>query len=179
MFRIVFVLTVCVIVLTLPFADRAEQATPATKDAAPCSSPTHGQFDFWLGEWVVYADGKRVGTNRIEKRYGGCVLVEHWEGASGSRGTSINAYDAARDKWHQTWADNRGTLLQLDGGWTGEAMVLSGVRDQGKGGAQREHRITWTPDDDGSVRQHWQARKPGAAWQTLFDGHYRRPDAGD
>jgi hypothetical protein len=37
------------------------------------------------------------------------------------------------------------------------------------------HRITWTPDDQGRVRQHWQmSPDAGESWQDLFDGLYTR-----
>ena len=52
----------------------------------------------------------------------------------------------------------------------GAAMVMSGVVEQGT-----VERIAWTPDADGSVRQHWQqSTDDGASWATVFDGIYRR-----
>ena len=43
----------------------------------------------------------------------------------------------------------------------------------------RMNEITWTPNADGSVRQHWRTTKDGGkTWETAFDGKYvrsRRP----
>ena len=50
---------------------------------------------------------------------------------------------------------------------------MSGSRP-GPDGSQVIHRITWTPNEDGSVRQHWQTRRDGDAWNTAFDGLYVR-----
>ena len=39
-------------------------------------------------------------------------------------------------------------------------------------------RIRWTPQDDGSVQQHWQTSDDaGETWQTSFLGIYRRKPA--
>ncbi len=138
----------------------------------PCDSPEHRQFDFWLGEWQVFRPGGILaGTNRIEMDYGGCVIHENYSTESGYRGESLNVYDASRGLWHQTWVDNTGLLLLLEGGFDGESMVLEseGCAEEGAGPC---HRITWTPNADGSVRQHWQTRTDDGEWKTAFDGLY-------
>jgi len=149
-------------------------AVPIGAAEPPCSDPNHRGFDFWLGEWNVYRpDGTLAGTNRIEREYGGCVVHERYDGAKGYRGESLNVWDASRGVWHQTWVDDQGLLLLLEGGIRDGAMVLEG-RAPGPGGERLEHRITWTPNPDGSVRQHWESRAPGGPWSTAFDGTYRR-----
>src|SRR3954470_11889409 len=90
--------------------DKAEAPPPA------CSEPEYHQFDFWIGDWDVRGPkGKQAGVNHIRSILDGCVLQENWSGAGGSTGTSYNIYDRTQKKWHQTWVDNQGTLLQLDG----------------------------------------------------------------
>ena len=134
-------------------------------------------FDFWLGSWDVFApDGRRVGTNRIEPLYDGAALAEHWEGAGGIRGTSLNALDAGSGRWHQTWVDSSGSLLHLDGGMRGPSMVLEGTARADDAPERLDlQRITWTPNPDGSVRQHWEVSSDGGTtWRTAFDGEYRR-----
>ena len=83
-------------------------------------------------------------------------------------------YDAARQVWHQTWVDSSGTLLLLEGGLRGKSMVLEG-QTRGADGQVTRHRITWTPNPDGSVRQHWESTDTQAQWRTAFDGLYTRP----
>jgi len=147
-------------------------------DSDPCTSPEHRQFDFWLGDWDVHRpDGSVAGRNRIVSLFGGCVLHETWEGASGHRGTSFNVYDAARHVWHQTWVDSTGALLLLDGGLQGEAMVLEGsALSPTEPRLTVRHRISWTPmgGDPDQVRQHWEISDDGSQWQTVFDGRYVR-----
>jgi len=135
-----------------------------------CALPEQRQFDFWIGEWrVTTPDGKHAGDNTIESILDGCVLSESWRGASGGRGFSYNAYDRGRKVWHQTWVDKQGNLLLLEGGLQTGMMVLTGVQ------GQTLHRISWEPRKDGTVRQLWEtSADQGKAWQTEFDGHYRR-----
>jgi hypothetical protein len=142
--------------------------------AAPCDSPAHRQFDFWIGDWQVHTpDGKQHGTNRIAREYDGCVLHERYTTPRAYRGESLNAYDPARKAWHQTWVDNQGLLLRLEGGLQGTSMVMQG-ETSGADGRVTRHRITWTPNGDGSVRQHWESSEAQGGWTTLFDGRYTR-----
>jgi hypothetical protein len=149
--------------------------TPAiAAPAAQCSSDVHRQFDFWLGTWNVHRpDGKLAGVNRIVSEYDGCVLHERYVNGKGYSGESLNAYDSGRKRWHQTWVDSEGTLLILEGGLHGASMVLEGETVDGSG-AVTKHRITWTPNADGSVRQHWESTDSSGKWMTSFDGRYTR-----
>jgi hypothetical protein len=148
-------------------------ATTAAAAAAACESPEHRQFDFWVGEWqVLKADGQLAGTNRITREYDGCVVHEHYATPRGYSGESLNAWDADRKVWHQSWVDSEGALLLLEGGLVGKQMVLQGAGvDEGR---PVKHRITWTPNADGSVRQHWETAGADGKWKTAFDGTYRK-----
>lgn len=173
-----------VIVLALALAQFALGAVaqdqtepPAAPPPPPCSWDEYRQFDFWIGEWEVRdGNGKLQGRNTIESILGGCALNESWEGATGSIGQSYNSYDRQTRQWHQTWIDNGGLLLKLDGGLEGNAMVLRGA-GKARGGAGIEHEITWTPLDDGRVKQHWRtSRDGGKSWNDAFIGFYARTD---
>jgi hypothetical protein len=142
----------------------------------PCASPEHRQFDFWVGEWIVRNPaGKEAGRNSISKSEDGCVLHERWTSSTSKyRGQSLNIYDAPRKVWHQSWVDNGGLLLLIEGGWRDGAMVLEGDRPA-KDGRSERHRITWTPQPDGGLRQLWETSSgPGQDWKILFDGRYSR-----
>jgi hypothetical protein len=146
----------------------------STEAQVTCSNPAYRQFDFWLGEWEVFKpDGSLAGTNRIDKEYGGCVLHERYVTPKGYSGESLNTYDAARKVWHQTWVDNAGLLLLLEGRLLGGRMVLEGA-SQGQDGSAAKHRITWTPNSDGSVRQFWESTDSSGKWTVAFDGLYKR-----
>lgn len=140
----------------------------------PCGSAKYHQFDFWVGDWTVTSNGQPAGTNSIHPILNDCALQENWQGTGGTTGTSFNIYDQATDKWHQTWIDDSGTLLQLDGGLQDGSMVMQGQRPTPDGNGMTAHRISWTPNPDGSVRQLWDASRDGETWTVLFDGLYQK-----
>jgi len=154
----------------------APQPAPTPAPGPPaCSGPEFRQFDFWLGDWdVKLPNGKVAGTNSIKSILDGCVLQESWEGSGKVRGHSFNIYDAAAKRWHQTWVDNGGTLLNLNGGLEGGKMVLAGDSMDEKGTTVK-NRITWTPIDADHVRQLWETSSDsGKTWEVAFDGMYTK-----
>ncbi len=159
-------------------------AAPLTAQTSAAPPPVNHDFDFWIGEWdVTTPDGRKAGTNRIEAVVGGRGLLEHWQGAAqpngqpGVPGQSLNAYDAATQRWRQFWVGGGGAVLELTGGLVDGKMVLTGERAL-RDGRRQTNRITWTPNADGTVRQHWeQSADGGRTWTTAFDGLYRRRPA--
>jgi hypothetical protein len=148
----------------------------ALAQAAPmpnCEADEHRQFDFWIGHWTVTnPSGGTAGDSRVESILDGCGLLESWTGAKGARGKSLNLYNRATSAWEQYYIDNQGNRLLLRGGIRDGAMVMESVED---GGGAATQRVTWTPNADGSVRQHWESTADGGAtWTTQFDGTYAR-----
>jgi hypothetical protein len=139
-----------------------------------CSDEKSNQFDFWIGEWEVTADGKVAGTNRIQPILDGCVLMENWTGASGSRGASFNFYNPSTGKWQQFWVWKLGTTLELEGEYRDGKMILAGT-SRTRDGKTVDNRITWYNNKDGTVRQHWETSADGGkTWATAFDGLYKK-----
>jgi hypothetical protein len=147
----------------------AEGASDANsqEQKRPCSSTAYRAFDFWVGEWTVTMPSRQGWSAQsvISRHNDGCSIHEAYHAAGGYRGSSINFFDQTDQKWHQTWIDNQGGALYLQGGPIEGGMVLS---DPG-------NRITWIALDDGRVRQHWESTTDGGAtWTTAFDGYYAR-----
>ncbi|MCB0429665.1 MAG: hypothetical protein H6585_07165 [Flavobacteriales bacterium] len=152
----------------------AQNNSPATP--CKCCTAPHRSFDFWLGEWeVTNPQGKLAGHNRITMEQDSCVLAEHWTGNGGKfTGTSLNFFDEGDQQWHQTWTDNQGGSLLLAGRMINGSMVLDDKSSTGN--TETYNRITWTPNSDGTVRQHWEKTEDGGkTWATLFDGTYKHP----
>ncbi len=159
----------------------APKKTPTPAANAPsgqaCTAPEFHQFDFWLGDWNVTApEGKPLGTSKVSAILGGCAIQENWTSATGGKATSISVYDAPNRRWHQTWVDDTGGLLQLDGEFRDGVMVLIGrrpsVRDRGSAVV---HRIAWTVTSPDHVLQRWEVSKnEGRTWSTFFEGTYVR-----
>lgn len=145
--------------------------------APRCSAPEHRAFDFWTGSWsVVAANGRLAGRSVVRPVMGGCALHERYVTPRGYEGESFNVYDATRGVWHQSWVDNGGLLLTVEGGFDGTRMVLEGETTDTLGAVTLQ-RITWSrvDGDRDRVRQHWEASTDGGAtWSTAFDGLYTR-----
>ena len=162
--------------LTLLGAPQAQpQTPPAQPRPNPCDAAEFRHFDFWIGDWdVKAADGRVIGANTIEPVAGNCGLREHWRGAGGGSGQSLNTYVRSDGKWHQVWVGAGGGILHIIGGLEDGKMVLSGTTTN-SAGAVTTHRVTWTPMEDGRVRQFWQTSNDGGTtWTVSFDGYYEK-----
>lgn len=149
----------------------------STKSCA-CCTEAHRQFDFWLGDWKAYAGDQFAGSNHIIMMQDSCIIQENWTSGKGAyTGTSYNYYNAQTKKWHQTWIDNQGGSLELSGGIVDGKMVLKSETLTNAEGKEYVNRITWTPNADGTVRQHWEVTTDeGKSWTTAFDGLYKKAD---
>ena len=160
---------------------QATQAPPAPPPPA-CTAAEHRQFDFWVGNWDVYRTGTETlaGRNHIEKIYDGCTLRENWTPVRGGPGGSLNMYDPADKRWHQTWQDSSNSRVEFDGGLVGEKMILTGHwRGIGGPGKDALVRMTYTPNRDGTVRHVGdQSLDHGLTWTTAWDLTYRPAAAG-
>ena len=170
--------TPCLLGLWLWMPMAWAQDAQAPPEPPKCDAAEHRQFDFWVGDWEVRGTGAEaplLGRNRIERSADGCRLLENWTSARGGGGQSLNGWDRRYGVWRQFWIGGDGTVLRLEGGLRNGAMVMDGELPGRDGGTQRQ-RITWTPQADGSVRQHWETSDDGARWSTAFIGIYRRTD---
>lgn len=143
----------------------------------PCSAIEYRHFDFWLGEWNVTAAGKANSTaqNKITSSKDGCAIVENYT-AGGFSGMSLNFFDVTSGKWHQSWMSNAGGAVYLEGGLTASgAMRMSDSELPISKITGKVNRVTWTPLEDGSVRQLWEQKDMGShSWATIFDGNYTK-----
>jgi len=76
---------VLLIILSLTYSSHAQQSP-----SDPELKAEYHHFDFWLGEWDVYANG----TENL-------------------LGKSLNTYNKSTGKWEQYWIDNGGLVLKL------------------------------------------------------------------
>ncbi len=144
------------------------------------TSPGFADFDFWVGEWNVYSNDEarnHLGRNKITKHYGDCLIMEEWEGAAGSGGLSMNYYNNVTDEWRQVWVSN-GYSIDYTGGLDADgAMVLEGFIYNYRQNAQTPFRGIWTPQDDGSVIQHFDIyNEADEEWNVWFEGRYVAAD---
>lgn len=147
-----------------------QQSTPP-----PCTVDENFRaFDFWIGDWEVtpWAGGDVAGHNKIEAVEGGCALAERWTNTSGGTGRSTNYYNPNTGKWRQIWVAG-GYSIDIEGGLKDGAMALEGTIYYYRQKNSVPFRGTWTPQSDGSVRQHFhQYNAETKEWATWFDGRY-------
>lgn len=148
----------------------------AQTSSCNCCTEEHAQFDFWIGEWdVTNPDGSPAGKNSIEKIQNKCVLQENWTSAKGNyTGTSNNFYNFQKQQWEQIWIDNQGQSLHLKGNRIGERMILTSDELINQKGESYRNRITWTHNQDGTVRQLWEIIQNDKVSSVAFDGLYKR-----
>lgn len=143
-----------------------------------CCTENHTEFDFWVGSWeVTNPNGTKAGENNIQKAQNNCVLIENWTSATpGHTGTSNNFFNSKTKQWEQIWIDNSGGILHLKGNKVGNQMILQPDKDTNAEGQEFLHRVTWTDNKDGTVRQLWETITTGEGVTIAFDGLYRKKD---
>ena len=140
------------------------------------ATPQHRQFDFWLGRWEVTDESGETtyGHNTISSREKGCLLFEEWVSTRGGSGSSMNYYDPSDGQWHQHWVDAGGSIIHTAGGMVDGSMVMEGSIYYLANGRETAFRGTWTPQEDGRVRQFFEEVNEQGEWQPWFEGFYRR-----
>ena len=142
----------------------------------PCDEPN--VLDFWVGQWDVFSDdGRRIGTNVIERVPGGCAVLENWLGTEGDEGRSLFVFRPALREWTQVW-------MTASGEWKRKILIDSSpgeVRFQDaatrSGVCLQLDRTTLTELGHSRVRRLVErSRDGGATWQRYFEAVYMRRD---
>jgi hypothetical protein len=137
--------------------------------------PAYRQFDFWIGDWDVFEvehPAVIAARARVELILRGCVLHEVYEDMDGHKGESFSIYDVARNTWHQSWVNDNGYLLTIEGHLQGKSMILEGV-DHLPNDTLRQVRGEWRPEPEGAHEIAWRSTDGGASWVTWFDISFR------
>src|SRR5262245_36609741 len=147
------------VVTSLSLADVAQadnqQSVPA--QAPPnfgCPGAEYDQMDFWIGRWTVSkaSDGAAAGSSEITSLANGCIVFESWTSKSGVTGNSINVYDQADGKWHQTWVDATGDQVHFIGSFADGKMTYLADDVTTPGNTKSLQRMTFEPLSDGRIR---------------------------
>ena len=157
-------------------------AVPAFAQQQPaygCDSAESKKLDFWVGLWELSYKGPNgqpaKSTNRITKTLDGCVILEEFTGAPGTRldGRSYSTYDRATRRWKQVWVDNTASYLDFDGTTVDGDMAFARTftRPDGKTLHQRMVFRDVKPD---SLKWLWQSSPDAQAWTTQWEIDYKR-----
>jgi hypothetical protein len=169
--------------LTGAAAITAASPTPAKHSSVPsgpppanlCDTPSHHQFDFWVGRWDVYRTDTQqlVAHSNIEKLYAGCAVRENWMPLQGAGGGSLNSYRPSLKRWIQVWTDSGNNLNEYTGAWDGKRIDLAGTSVT-TSGQRAPVRMTYEQLADGSVVQTgYQKDDRGKHWVPSYRLVYR------
>jgi L-ascorbate metabolism protein UlaG (beta-lactamase superfamily) len=153
----------------------AAGAWAQTATRTPCESiPQYKQFDFWIGEWDVTAEGRKVADSSIQRIVGGCVIYENYEQPDGYLGKSFNFFDAHLGKWRQTWVDAGGNMSEFAGEYKDGAMRYEGETHRQSGAKVMRRMIVYDLGPD-RVRQYSELSTDGGkTWGVAYDFIYVR-----
>lgn len=145
-------------------------------NAYPCLSGDNTRhFDFWIGEWEVFVNGNKVGDNSITRAPGGCAIHESYTTAGNYSGQSINFYSPVDKKWHQHWVGSGGDVYNYIETKKEEGMLQFVSEFMNAQGTISLSRLTFTLNDDGTVRQLFEnSTDDGKTWTPGFDGLYKK-----
>lgn len=148
--------------------------------ALPCMDDAQSkEFNFWIGEWDVYATGTQtlVGHSVVQQVSGGCAILENWtEQHSSNSGKSLNYVDRATNKWKQTWigSERKGQQDFVNGEYTDSAMRFTFERMNAQGQKIIGRFIFYNLGPD-KVRQFNEtSADSGKTWKTAYDFTYIR-----
>jgi tetratricopeptide (TPR) repeat protein len=139
----------------------------------PCrNAPEYRQFDFWLGEWDVEANGQKIARSSIQLILDECVIFENYE-ATGYSGKSLTAWDAGEQRWEQHYTDTAGGSRSFTGKFeNGKLVMLTEFEQQG---AKVMTRMTYSKEGPDRVRQYLETSLDGGkTWAAGYDGMYVR-----
>ena len=87
----------------------------------------------------------------------------------------MNFYNPVTDEWRQVWV-SAGTIIDYTGGLTETgSMLLKGTITYTGNGTSFPFTGEWTPNDDGTVTQHFEQYDPEADdWKGWFTGIYKK-----
>lgn len=154
----------------------------AAAQPAPCSGPESQQFDFWVGDWDLEWPAGQAGTsdkpghgrNSIRRTLGGCVVQENFE-AGPYIGSSTSVYVPTRNGWRQTWVDNQGAYIALNGEFKDGKMELRTDPRSLPDGSVLVNRMVYANITHDAFDWAWQSSKDGGkTWTDNWNIHYMR-----
>jgi hypothetical protein len=153
-----------------------EAIAAARRNAHPCTlASEYRQFDYWLGEWNVEANGQRIATSSIQAILDDCVVFENYHSLRYAYdGKSFSIYDIAKKHWEQRYVDTAGASHEWVGGLEGDHMRFFWHHNDAAGKPVVE-RMTYLKEGLDKVRQLIEASSDdGKTWTTTYDGLYTR-----
>ena len=166
----------CSLALAAATLVAVQPAKPTDASRYPCRD--EHTFDFWVGDfdatpWAGPSTPVR-GHLHNTREYEGCVIVERWEAASGSKGMSMAFYDVNRRAWRMVWNGDDNQSNDFEGAYKDGAMRFEGwiLGADGKRLLARNVLENVSPD---TIRHIYSVSSDGGkTWEVKSDGRFSR-----
>ena len=154
-----------------------EQPTPIAADVRyPCRA-MH-TFDFWVGDFDATPWNEPTapvrGRLHNTREYEGCVIVERWEGVSGSRGMSMSFYDVNRRVWRMVWNGDDNRSNDFEGSYRDGAMRFEGWILDADGKRLLASNVLQNVSTDTIRHVYSTSADGGKTWVIKSDGRFVR-----
>lgn len=149
----------------------------AATDADTCAAnAANRQFDYWLGNWKIGAEGSSGNArSSVTLSLNKCMVVETWDGGRGHRGQNVFGYSADDKNWYGMFADNEGRVHVFTSGKVVDGTAEFEGTSRGPKGESILNRVKVTRLNPDKVEQTWEKSKDnGATWNVVFRGDYSR-----
>ncbi len=164
------------ILLLLIFFISIKSIAQNSTQGKPCSFPEASQFDFWTGDWNLTWNDTSHGTNHILKIMDGCTINENFNDPSSKYiGQSWSVYNPSLKKWQQTWVDNTGSYITLDGTFENGIMTLTTQSQKMSDGSQIIYHMVYYNITPQKFDWKWESSTDaGNTWKVNWLIHYSR-----
>ena len=132
-------------------------------------------FDFWVGNWNLYWNDSLKGNNIINKIMDDKIIQENFSSLDNSFiGKSWTVYDSTNGIWKQTWVDNNGAYIVLNGGEEADGVALYTEEKTKKTGEKYYMRMIFKNIHKEGFDWLWQSSPDKIKWNTLWAIKYER-----
>jgi hypothetical protein len=134
------------------------------------------KFDFWVGEWDLSWSDTLKGSNSIKKEMNAKVIHENFNDPNtGFYGQSWSVYNPKMKVWQQTWVDNQGGYIVLNGNYENNKMILSTEEKTLASGKKVINRMIFYNITKESFDWNWENSEDGGLnWKLNWKIHYKR-----
>jgi hypothetical protein len=134
-----------------------------------------------VGEWdLTWTNAKgetEKGTNRIVRILDEKVIQENFsDGKNSYRGTSLSVYNPRLKTWNQTWADNQGGYIHLEG-LVSDGKRMFQTQPTDFNGTKVIRRMVFFDIKANSFTWNWeQSQDGGKTWALQWKINYKRKE---
>lgn len=156
----------------------AAQTIPPPQKSPCADNPQNHEFDYWVGEWDVFATGTNslVGHSLVQSISGGCAILENWTAANNQGdGKSINFIDPTTKMWKQTRVGSGGMAAEFTHGEYRDGAMRFTVEKTNAQGQKMQIHFTFFNQGPSQMRQLYETSvDDGKTWKSVYDFTYKR-----